>query len=234
MNNEPTTEKDRSRPPLFGSLGYLLLNLPIGIAGFVAIVALGSVGATTLIIWIGIPVLALLLVSVRAAARIERARVYSMLGAYVPLPYRTLPDGDQKARWKARIADQSTWRDMTYFVLLFPIGIAQFTIMAVSWALSLGLIGLPIYYRFLPEGAYFFPSFDLRWITVDSEVSALPWAALGLLCLALTIAITKALASAHAGFARLMLGPTPRQMREADNYVPFTPTVRASGPAAES
>ncbi|PXY32572.1 sensor domain-containing protein [Prauserella muralis] len=213
---------DRTRPGFGGALAYLLLNLPVGIAGFVFLVTLGSVGISTAVIWVGVPVAALAVLTARGAARLERARVYALLDSHIPLPYRSLPEGGQRARWMARLRDAATWRDITYFLLLFPIGVAQFVVVVTAWSVSLGLAGLPLFYRYLPEGAYFFPSYDLRWITVDSELSALPWSALGVLFIAVSVALTRGLAAGHVRFARALLGPTAKRVRESEGSLTWT------------
>ncbi|GAB3474383.1 sensor domain-containing protein [Amycolatopsis cihanbeyliensis] len=208
------------RPPFGGSLAYLLMNMPLGIGCFVTLVTLSSVGLGTAIIWVGIPVLALGVLLCRGGARVERARVYALLDTYIPIPYRPLPEGGQKLRWRARLRDEATWRDLGYLILLFPLGLIEFVLVVTIWSVSLGFAGLPIYYRFLPEGAYYFPSFDLRWITVDSTLSALPWAALGVLFIAMSITITRSVARTHASFANVLLGPSPRRAAELDSVFP--------------
>ncbi|MFI6028773.1 sensor domain-containing protein [Amycolatopsis magusensis] len=219
----------RSRPRFAGSLGFLLMNLPLGILGFVFLFTLFVSGVSTAIVWVGLPIAGLAVLLARGAARVERARVYAMLDSYIPVPYRALPEGGQKARWKARLSDGATWRDTAYFFLLFPIGIIQFTLVVTFWAVSLAFAGLPIYFRYLPTGAYHFPSYDagLRWITVDSTVEALPWAALGVLFMAVSVALTRGLAAGHARFARVLLGPTSRWEEEGDR-VPFPGTPAMS------
>jgi hypothetical protein len=210
----------RPRPSLAGSLGYLLLNLPLGIAGFVTVVTLASVGLSTALVWVGVPVLAALVLGTRAAARFERARARALLGAYVASPYRPLPAIGWRARWRARLLDGATWRDLGYFVLLFPIGIADFVLVVTSWSVGLGLAALPVYFRYLPDGAFVLFEKHSPWLVVDSTVKALPLAALGLLVLALAIALTRGLGVAHARFVRLVLGPGPRARRlaEADSF----------------
>ncbi|GAA4546645.1 sensor domain-containing protein [Amycolatopsis samaneae] len=223
-----TREAGRRDPAFGGSLAFLLLSLPLGIVAFSLLVGLIPAGIGTAVVWVGLPILALVVLSVRGAARMERARVYALLDTYIDLPYLPLPPGRQVERWKARIKDLSTWRDIAYFFLLFPLGLVEFVLVTTFWATSLGLVGLPIYYRFLPDGAYFFPSYDLRWLTVDSTVSALPWAALGVLFVALSVALTKALAGLHARFAKALLGPTVAQrhrMEKAWNEVEEMNTV---------
>jgi len=203
-------------PPVAGSLVFSLLSLPVGIAGFVAVVTLGTVGLATAIIWAGLPVLALLVLGARAAARAERARVHGLLGAYVASPYRPIPPAGLGVRWRARLSDPATWRDLAYFVLLFPIGIAEFVVVVTAWSTGLGLTAMPLYFEFLPPDADIF-----GYLNPESVVETLPWAALGVLVIAVSIVLTRALGTLHARYARAMLGPGPRARRLAENSGPI-------------
>ena len=195
------------KPSLAGSLVYLLPNLPLGIFAATAITVLLTVGVSTAIIWVGVPLCALLILGVRGAADLERARVRGLLGAIIETPYQPLIGSTQKERWKVRLRDRATWRDITYFLLMLPIGIVQFGLLIGFWAPALGLVGLPIYYRYLPDGMWSFPSDDLPWVTVHSIPEALPWAALGVLLVAVAVLVTKGLGELHAKFAQALLGP---------------------------
>jgi hypothetical protein len=210
--NSTTAEQDAGRPhpSIGGALAYLLLNLPLGIVGFVGTITLVAVGAATAVIWIGVPVLMFAVLAARGAGRLERARVHALLGTYIAAPHRPLPEGRQARRWKARLRDATTWKDFAYLVLLFPLGVAEFVLIVTSWSVGLWLTFLPVIYRFLPDGAYYFPDNEIRWITVDSTAAALPWAALGVLLLVLTVALTRAMGGGHARFARALLGPGSR------------------------
>jgi hypothetical protein len=210
-------ERNRPNTSFSGSLTYLLMNLPLGIAGFTILFTLITAGISTAIVWIGLPVAAFAILLARGAAKVERGRVYALLNTFIPLPYLPLPAGSQKLRWKARLRDISTWRDLAYFFLLFPLGIIEFTLVVTFWATSLALAGLPIYYRFLPGDANHSPAWKVLWVTVDSTVEALPWAALGVLCVALSVALTRALGGTHARLAMAMLGPTAAQRRRMEN-----------------
>lgn len=207
-----TTERDGTRPnpPLWGSLAYLVMNLPIGIAGFVFIVTTVSVGVSTVIIWVGLGVLALAVLVWRGAARLERLRVHAMLGTYVADPYRPLP-GSGSGRWFARFKDPATWKDMAYFVLLLPIGIAEFTISVVTWSVGAYLALLPLYWTFVPDD-WHMVMWNNQVFDPESWVGTLPLAAVGVLVLALSIAITKGLGTLHARYARAMLGPSLRRV----------------------
>jgi len=210
-----TTERDGTRPnpPLLGSLAYLVMNLPIGIASFVFVVTTVAVGASTVIIWVGLAVLAVSMFAWRGFAQVERARVHAMLGTYIASPYRPAPA--EGKRWSTRIKDPATWKDMAYCVLLLPIGIAEFTLMVTFWATSLWLVTLPIYWSWLPD-AWRPVVWDQPFFQVDSWPETLPWAALGVLVLAMTIALTKALGTLHARYARALLGPSQHHLSKLE------------------
>src|SRR5215217_168056 len=104
-----------NKPSLTGSLVYLLPNLPLGIFAATAITVLLTVGVGTAIIWVGVPLCALLILGVRGAAGLERARVRGLLGVTIETPYQPLTGNTQKERWKVRLRDRATWRDITYF-----------------------------------------------------------------------------------------------------------------------
>lgn len=209
---------ERRDPPFGGSVAFLLMNLPLGVAAFVVLTSFAAAGLGTAVVWLGVGLLALLVLAVRGAARLERARVYALLDRYIDLPYLPLPVGKQSLRWKGRLKDPSTWRDLAYFFILFPLGLVEFVLVTAFWSTSLALAGLPIYYRWLPDGAYYFPSDTVRWLTVDSTVEALPWAALGVLFIALSVALTKALAGMHARLAIGLLGTTVAQRRRMERW----------------
>jgi hypothetical protein len=209
---------ERRDPPFGGSVVFLLMNLPLGVLAFGLLTSFTAAGLGTAVVWVGVGLLALLVLAVRGAARLERARVYALLDRYVDLPYLPLPAGKQSERWKGRLKDLSTWRDLAYFFLLFPLGLVEFVLVTAFWSTSLALAALPIYFRWLPGGAYYFPSDEVRWLTVDSTFEALPWAALGVLFVALSVALTRALAGVHARLANALLGPTVAQRRRMERW----------------
>lgn len=192
------------RPPIGGSLVYLVMNLGVGIAGFVTLVTLLAVGVGTAIVWVGLPVLALAVLVCRGGAQVERARVYALLNTYIARPHSPLPES---GRWKARFTDGLTWRSCAYFLLLLPVGIVEFSVVVTLWAVALGLLFLPVYFRFLPDGSYRMWDWDRPVLVVDSTLEALPFAALGVLFLAVALVVTRWMGQAHARFARVLLGP---------------------------
>ena len=130
----------RPNTPFGGSLAYLLMNLPLGIAGFTVLLTLITTGIGTAIVWVGLPLAAFAILLARGAARVERARVYALLDTFIPLPYLPLPIGSQRLRWKARLRHLSTWRDLAYFFVLFPVGVIEFVLVVTFWSTSLNVI----------------------------------------------------------------------------------------------
>lgn len=88
---------ERRDPPFGGSVVFLLMNLPLGVAAFTVLTSLTAAGLGTVVVWVGVPLLALLVLGVRGAARMERARVYALLDRYIDLPYLPLPHGGSRA-----------------------------------------------------------------------------------------------------------------------------------------
>ena len=117
---------------------------------------------------------------------------------------------------------------MSYFVLLLPIGVAEFSLMVSLWSASLWLLFLPLYFGFLP--AEWYPvAWDNPIVQVHSTWEALPWAALGAILLAMTIVLTKALGTLHARYARALLGPSGRRLDALGRTETAPPASRVAG-----
>ncbi|NGO69995.1 sensor domain-containing protein [Streptomyces boncukensis] len=108
-------------------VGYLLSGLPLGTAAFVLLVTGFSLGVSTLVIALGVPVLGGTLAMARYFARVESAQIEYVTGrALPPLPERTPRGG-----W-AMLADAQGWRDLLHAVVMFPVRVTTFSL-SVSW-----------------------------------------------------------------------------------------------------
>ena len=197
--------------------GYLLLSMPLGILWFVLIVTGVAVGLGTLVIWVGVPVLAGTMLLWRGAARFERLWVGLTLGADVPDPYRPAAAGSLLRRWRVLAVDPATWKDLVYLLLLLPLGVLWFSLVVTFWTFALGLLTLPLWYRWAPvslgmiqvDGTAYPVS---SYLVVDTLAEAL-WAAPAGLVLCLVAAwVARGLGVAQAGIARALLGPSPAQL----------------------
>ena len=121
-----------------------LLGLPLGIAYFTWFVTGLATGLGLAITLIGIPLLTLVLASVRPLLAAERSLSNSLLGTDIPAS-TLAPQGEGflgtlKAYW----TDGATWRGMGYLLARFPAGLATFTVAVTAYATAGYLIVAPI------------------------------------------------------------------------------------------
>jgi len=131
-------------PQTYGSLGYLLVGLPLGIFGFTVLVTGFSLGLGLIVTLVGIPVLVATLLFVRAYAALERRLAWSWLEAPMPrtttMALRGGISGVFWARLGSLVGSRRTWREVGFVVLRLPLGIAGFAV-AVT-IVSLMVVGL--------------------------------------------------------------------------------------------
>ncbi len=190
---------------------YLIASFPMGVLAFTLLVTGWSTAISLLITFVGIPLALLTIFVTRGIAWVERARTTivtgdSVPGRYrVPLPLRRDDWRGMRRIWewtKAITLDPQTWRDTGYELLLFPLGIAGFTVAVTGWSTSLALISTPLWW-WIPHSTHWF---DLGAFTVNSWGTALAAMALGLLALAVTAALVRGLSAVSIGLVRWMLG----------------------------
>jgi Putative sensor len=144
-----TMYRQESQPKvrLISAIMYLILSLPLGILYFTWVVVGLSLGLGTLVIWVGIPILALTLVSIRGMVWLERDMVASMLHIQMPRLSRLQP---KNASWKsavvAQLRDPLAWRGVIYAILKLPLGILSFTLAVTLPVTSLALLFEPLAY----------------------------------------------------------------------------------------
>ncbi|WP_411108762.1 sensor domain-containing protein [Streptomyces sp. c-19] len=132
-------------------LAYLLSGLPIGLVAFTVTVTGAVLGASALVVWVGLPILAATLRAARALANLERRRVTAATGR--PLPqHRPRPSGTGWAGALRAVRDPRSWRDLVHLILAFPLQVITFSV-ALTW--TLGGIGELLYATWswsLPRG----------------------------------------------------------------------------------
>jgi Flp pilus assembly protein TadB len=123
---------------------YHLLGLPLGIAYFVWLVTGLSTGLGLLVTLIGIPLLTLVLASVRPLAAAERFLANELLGAGIP----GAPLAPSGSGWIGRLtaywSDGRTWRGVAFLFVRFPAGLASFVVATVAYGVALMLLAAPV------------------------------------------------------------------------------------------
>ena len=192
--------------PLFwrGAL-YLALSMGLGMAWFVSLIVAIPASIGLVIVWVGVPLLALTMIAWRGAARIERRLMKAAFGLDIPDPYKPMPQGSLLAKWKAMAGDAATWKDLAYLMLQFPVGIAEFVVSAVFWVTTGFLLLLP-FITLIPSAGPIQINFG-GWVNlIDNPIEALPWMFIGIVLLPITVYVIRGMALAHAAWGKAMLG----------------------------
>jgi signal transduction histidine kinase len=137
----PTSAEPAPLPPprlAYGAVtwkevGFLLLNLPIVIIGFVFVVTMLAIGLGLSVTVVGLPLLAGGLIGCRLLGTVERARARELLDVVIddPRPMRPSTFGFLPWLW-ATLKDPVAWRHALYFAIRLPWGILTFTVTLVS------------------------------------------------------------------------------------------------------
>lgn len=186
-------------------MGYLLAGLPLCIPAFVVAVAGFAAGVSTLVVWLGLPILVLTLQACRGLAGVERRATEWATGRPLPPHHYRTPTG-RGITWLLRsLAEPQSWRDLLHAVVAFPVRIATFVI-AVSW--TVGGLGELLYVTWewaLPRDAG--PNGLIGLITgVDSRSAEIALhTTIGVVMLLTAPLVVHGLVLARAGLARGLL-----------------------------
>ena len=214
------------RVPFFGVVAdprsymnvlYLLLSFPLGIAYFVFLVTGISLGLGLLIIWVGVPILVLVLAASWALYQLERLLAIHLLKEDIP----AIAPGDDRSerledghpslgteerlfigawrRLKAHLANRLTWTGILYLFLKFPLGIASFVMVVVLVAFTGALLAAPFYFS-VDDGI------DIGIWQVDELWEALILTIIGIPLAFISLHLMNGAAFLQGRLARLMLG----------------------------
>ena len=192
------------------NLVYLLAAFPLGLFYFVFLVTGLSLGISTAIIWVGIPLLVIVGVGWWGLANFERTIAIHLLKEDIPSMNPPPPaDQDTWSKFKGYLNNPVTWKSPTYLFLKFPLGLATFVILVTLVALTLALLSLPFTYELVDfQVTGFFSPGQPAW-HVDSMGEAVLGMVIGLLLWPLTLQVINGLTWVHARFARIMLSADP-------------------------
>jgi len=189
-------------PRAYAALFYMFFALATGIFYFTWVTTGLSLSVGLIVLVIGIPFLALFLLSIRGIALVEGRIVEALLG--VRMPRRPMFSSRHLGFWgrlKILFSDRRSWLPMIYMVLQLPLGIFYFTVFVVMIAFGLAGIAVPVlqYGFHLPmaqfgDAEYFVPAWLVPLIVV-----------VGVLWLLLTMHFAKAVGGLHGKFAKVML-----------------------------
>lgn len=133
----------------YTNLLYLALAFPLGLIYFIFLAVGLSVGAGLTLIWIGIPVLALVFAGSWGLAAMERQLAIHALGAPVPPMSQPAIETVQTVwqRVKAFFSNPVTWKGMAFLLLKLPLGMVSFISIVFLLSVSLAFLVAPFVWQ---------------------------------------------------------------------------------------
>ena len=203
-------------PRSYVNVFYLLLSFPLGIFYFVFLVTGVSLGVGLAIIWVGIPILLLVLGGSWLLCKLERALAIFLLNESItPIVREGRISADDAGlqqlsaverlfivgwrRFKAHLSDRLTWTGISYLLLKFPMGVASFVLAVTLISLTAALLGAPFYY-WVDDGI------ELGFRLVDELWEALILTLIGIPAAFISLHLMNTAAFLSGNVARIMLG----------------------------
>lgn len=198
----------------YTNLLYLLLAFPLGLAYFIFLSVGLAVGFGLTLIWIGVPLLALVFAGSWAFAAFERQAAILLLGAEVPpmapmapiAPPASHPGAAARTVWQRAgdfFGNPVTWKGMGFLLIKLPLGM-------VSFVAIVGLLSVSASFLLAPAAALLgeWGVLDVEGLVIELSSVAGAWtcALLGILLTVLSLNLLNALALVWRATATLLLG----------------------------
>ncbi|MFI7603859.1 sensor histidine kinase [Micromonospora sp. NPDC049366] len=188
--------------------GYVLLGLPLALAGFVVLLVGSALSVGLVVTVIGLPILSGTLHAARAFADIERLRLPAVLRQPRIRPHYRTPEPGASA-WRrifVPIRDAQSWLDLAHGILRLIVAIATFVVTLVWWA---GAVAGTLYWAYdwaLPRGGPDDTDLaELLGLGGSAAARVGLHSAIGLFFLITLPIVARGCALMQAGFARAML-----------------------------
>jgi hypothetical protein len=187
----------------YTNLLFLVLAFPLGLTYFLFLTVGLALGVGLTLIWIGIPILALVFAGSWGMTALERQLAIHLLGAAVPPMSPAAAPAAPRGFWRTVqdfLANPVTWKGMGYLLIKLPLGIVTFAVTTFLFALSAAFLLAPFAY---PSGLL---ELDGAVFTIDGPGSALLCGLVGLLIAFLSLHALNGLAWVWRTLASAMLG----------------------------
>jgi Putative sensor len=188
----------------YGNLLFLALSFPLGLIYFIFLSTGLAVGFGLTLIWIGLPILAVVFAVSWGMMALERQLAIHLLGASVP-PMAAREAAAPRGLWRTVsdfFGNPVTWKGLGYLLIKLPLGIVTFTVSVTLLSLSAAFLLLPF------ASNWGWGNIELDgWVwTVDTPAEAVLCVLLGLLIAFLSLHALNGLAWVWRVLASSMLG----------------------------
>jgi signal transduction histidine kinase len=186
---------------------YSILGFPLAVASFVVLLTGFTTGVSTVLNFVGLPVLAGTLFAARFFADIERLRIPAVLRRPRTRPaYRASEPGDSAIKRIVNPLRQTQfWLDLAHGILHFPIAVTVFVVVVTWWSVAIGGTLNVLWDWSIPRGEDETSLAELIGLGDGDFARVALTTALGLIALVTLPAVVRGCALLSAGFSRSLL-----------------------------
>jgi signal transduction histidine kinase len=215
---------------------YVLLGFPLGLIACVLCVTGFSVGVSTVIIWVGVPILAATMLLARGLATLERARIGWVFDRRFPHPAykRAGENAGVVRRALTPIADGQAWLDLLHGMFRFIPNTIAFSFVVTWWAGALGGLTFPLWGWSLPDGPNNQDLPELLGLSDGYSTRIVFYLAVGFFFVGTLAPVTRAAALLEALFARGLLSGVHELREQVATAEAARDTAQAQKAAAVS
>ena len=188
-----------ANPDAYLSLIYQIFAFPLGLFYFIFLITGILVGIGLIIIWIGIPILLLMMLAWYGFSVFEKQLSIYLLKAEIA--EKKKPENQEMTIWKQfnrYLANPVTWKSLAFLFLRFPLGILSFSITVSLLAVTTSFITAPFTYN------YYYMEFGL--FRVETLGLAILVAFAGILIGFLSLHVFKFMGLLYRRLSEIMLG----------------------------
>lgn len=138
-----------ARPRTWLNVVYLWLSFPLGLFYSIFLTVGLSLGLGLVVIWVGIPILLVVVGAWWLFGAFERAQAVYLLGVPVAASPRSWEAYDGVwAKLKGHFVNAATWKDLLYLFAKLPLGIVSFSLSVAAVATTVWLLAMPLFWYF--------------------------------------------------------------------------------------
>jgi signal transduction histidine kinase len=194
---------------------YLLVSGPLALASFITLAVAMYTGVVLSLVLVGIPFIALIVLTAREFGVVPRALARDLLGRQVEAPRRRRPKRHGFFAWlRASLADLDGWRAIAYVVVSLPVKVVGAWAVWTGLALAVVLFTYPAWWQLFDptntdeQGVVYQSGLQFGDSYMDTWPEALGMSALGLAALFVLPWVARAITTIDGLLVHGLLGPT--------------------------
>ncbi len=214
---------------------YILIGFPLGLIALVLSMTGFFLGLGLSVVWIGLPVLMVVMLVVRGLATLERSRLGAVLGHRMPHPvYKRAPGPSFWRRVLTPLGDAQSWLDLLHAMFRFIPSTIAFCFAVTWWAGAIGGLTVPLWDWSIPRGPDNTDLPELLGLGDSAGARILLYMAFGVFFAGTLYPVIRGGALLEAGFARVLLGSVHELREQVAEAEAARDTAQAQTAAAVS